>query len=412
MEILCAPAGLSAWEYPGQGVLDIAGSAFEQAMLDIALLFPVKEFRRNGAEENWLAGRWQAAETFLSKFQQKKLGLPLAYAPHFGYRAADWPSLAVYQDFAERSLRFCQVAGSRYLVLRPFMAEMPTDKLIEVNREFYQGLIPLAREAQVVILLENQARSINGHLVRGRFTSAEETVDFIDGLNAFAGEERFGFCLHMGASGACGLNVYDLLHALSGRLKAVILCDSDATGDRELLPFTGASKGACETDWLNLIRSLREISFDGLLVLDMRDTAAAFPPLLRPKLMEMAQAVLQYILWQIEMEKTVASYPKRVLFGAGRMCRNYMSNYGKEYPPLFTCDNNSRLWGSSVAGLVVHDPKDLLSLPPDCAIFICNIYYREIEAQLRDMGVKNPIEFFNDECLSSLYAGTLLGEGA
>ena len=30
---------------------------------------------------------------------------------------------------------------------------------------------------------------------------------------------------------------------------------------------------------------------------------------------------------------------------------------------------------------------------------ICNVYYREIEAQLKDMGIENPIERFNDEFL-------------
>ena len=88
-----------------------------------------------------------------------------------------------------------------------------------------------------------------------------------------------------------------------------------------------------------------------------------------------------------------------------------MSCYGEKYPPLFTCDNNPQVWGQEVCGLTVHNPQDLRDLPADCAIFICNIYYREIEAQLREMGLQNPIEFFNDECLSTMYAGKLPEEG-
>ena len=107
------------------------------------------------------------------------------------------------------------------------------------------------------ILLENQARSINGHLVRGILSEPSEAVHWVDALNAEAGSRRFGFCLNMGNSGPCGLNVYDLVLALESRLQVIIICDSDATGDRQLLPFTGAGKGACETDWLSVIRSLR-----------------------------------------------------------------------------------------------------------------------------------------------------------
>ena len=48
-------------------------------------------------------------------------------------------------------------------------------------------------------------------------------------------------------------------------------------------------------------------------------------------------------------------------------------------------------------------PERLRDLPPGAAIFICNVYYREIEAQLRGMGLSNPIEYFNDEYMPSFY---------
>ena len=85
------------------------------------------------------------------------------------------------------------------------------------------------------------------------------------------------------------------------------------------------------------------------------------------------------------------------------MCRNYLKCYGEKYPPLFTCDNNGKLWGSVFEGLEVKNPQVLSALPKDCAVFICNIYYREIEEQLRQMGIENPIEFFNDEYMPSFY---------
>ena len=85
------------------------------------------------------------------------------------------------------------------------------------------------------------------------------------------------------------------------------------------------------------------------------------------------------------------------------MCRNYMKNYGKQYPPLYTCDNNKSIWGTEFCGLEIKAPESLKDLPEDCVIFICNIYYREIQAQLREMGIQNPIEFFNDEYMPSFY---------
>lgn len=47
-------------------------------------------------------------------------------------------------------------------------------------------------------------------------------------------------------------------------------------------------------------------------------------------------------------------------------------------------------------------PQALQELPDDCGVLICNVYYREIEQQLRDMGVKN-VAYFNDEYMPSFH---------
>ncbi|MBQ7582713.1 MAG: hypothetical protein IJU25_07840, partial [Lachnospiraceae bacterium] len=70
---------------------------------------------------------------------------------------------------------------------------------------------------------------------------------------------------------------------------------------------------------------------------------------------------------------------------------------------LYTCDNNSKIWGTEFEGLTVNSPEKLKELPEDAAIIICNGYYREIEAQLREMNIQNPIEYFNDEYMPTFY---------
>ncbi|MCI8530996.1 MAG: hypothetical protein HFI18_00445, partial [Lachnospiraceae bacterium] len=116
----------------------------------------------------------------------------------------------------------------------------------------------------------------------------------------------------------------------------------------------------------------------------------------------------EYVRWQTGIELLLKRYPSIVLFGAGNMCRNYMKCYGEKYPPLFTCDNNQAVWGTLFCGLEVKPPEALKTIPGDCGVFICNIYYREIEKQLQDMGIRN-IEFFNDEYMPSFYFDRLKG---
>ena len=56
-------------------------------------------------------------------------------------------------------------------------------------------------------------------------------------------------------------------------------------------------------------------------------------------------------------------------------------------------------------------PEGLRDIPQDCVIFICNVYYKEIEQQLKEMGIQNKIEYFNDEYMPSFYVDRLDVEG-
>lgn len=255
----------------------------------------------------------------------------------------------------------------------------------------------------VKLLLQNLCREVNGHYVRGICSDAKEAARWIDELNEVTGTQVFGFCVDIGALNLCGQNPYEFIHTLGSRIKAVIIRENDGQHDYAQLPFTCVAHRQSQTDWLGVIRGIREIEFDGYLIMDFADTASAFSPLLRTQLMSMAKSIAEYFKWQVEIETVLKKHTSRVLFGAGNMCRNYMKTYGEQYPPLFTCDNNKNLWGTEFCGLEIKAPECLKELPADCAIYICNVYYREIEQQLRDMGIKNPIEYFNDEYMPTFY---------
>ncbi|MCI9604910.1 MAG: hypothetical protein HFH19_12135, partial [Ruminococcus sp.] len=299
---------------------------------------------------------------------------------------------------------------------------------------YYLRLAKAARRYRVTLLLENQCRSHNGHLLRGICSDGAEAAAWIDMLNAETARQGnllhaeipaqdhsscaealaqdhsqprsdspvFAFCLDTGICTLCGQDMQEFAVSLGRRLKGVILRDCGRGQECSLLPFTAAYQGQPRTDWLGLIRGLRAVDFDDNLILDFADTAAAFSPLLRPQLLPLARSAADYFKWQIELESLLKKYDSIVLFGAGNMCRNYMKCYGEQYPPLFTCDNNPSIWGRTISGLEIKPPEALKDLPGSCGIFICNIYYREIEKQLLEMGIKN-IEFFNDEYMPSFH---------
>lgn len=414
MDITCASQGIIDLKYPKQGVSDIASAGFQNILLDLSAACPPWELEQIG-KPGWKTTKTGLAQRALACQKELQgnvnavieqcnsggLGIPAVIAPYLNHDTKRDDLKAQLSRLAEESVEVGGRARCRYLIVKPLFAGIPKERLWEENRGFYLGIAEHAKKYDIQILLENQCRSHNGHLVRGLCSDGGQAAEWIDALNEAAGEERFGFCMDVGACNLCGQNMYDVVLSLGSRLKTVILRDCDGNSDSALLPFTSVVHGQSRTDWMNLIRGLREIGFNGELVMDIHDTAAAFSPILRPGLLQMAKPVADYFAWQIGIEKLLKRYPSRVLFGAGNMCRNYMKCYGEKYPPLFTCDNNRNIWETEFCGLTVKPPGALLSLPEDCAVFICNIYYREIKAQLREMGIKNPIEFFNDEYMPS-----------
>lgn len=81
---------------------------------------------------------------------------------------------------------------------------------------------------------------------------------------------------------------------------------------------------------------------------------------------------------------------KIIIFGAGEMLLHYLKHTQKKYHPSFVVDNNSSKWGTLVEGFEIRDPNCILNLAEDERhIIICSIYYKEIEAQLINMGIND-----------------------
>lgn len=463
MNIICSPAGIVDPFRPGQGIMDIVNAGFKNISLELDMCCSSYELEHFGeppedeygsVARQFLPVSVHPAEItpFFKKMftacEQNHLQIPIARAPYLPRDTKRTDLREEMYRIHEECIRVCGEIGCRYLVTRPWNPDgtcrdawAPCGKddpapesekqaaeawasggigrdiwntggtcrdAWDINRKYYLRLATAARKANVMILLENQCRNLNGHLVRGICSDSETAAHWVDELNSAAGRECFGFCMDVGVCSLGGQDMREFAIALGDRIKAVVLRDCDGQHESAMLPFTCTYAGQPQTDWLSLIRGLRETGFDGQLILHIPDTMISFSPLLRPQLMALAKATAEYFKWQIEIENLLKKYDSIVLFGAGNMCRNYLKCYGKKYPPLFTCDNNKKVWGTNFCGLEVKSPEVLKNLPEGCGIFICNIYYREIERQLRDMGIQN-IEFFNDEYMPSFYFDRLKG---
>ena len=409
MQILCSTDGIVNGKFPKAGIRDIVKGGYSEIALNISKCVFDYDYSKY---KSWQEYRIYSAPQNLSKlikpvidaYHREKLSAPTAYInfvlPDI---KADDNLRDILMTLGEEAVKNAVEVGCNYLVVSPITAGIAQTDIWQFNRQYYLRLAEIIKSKDIKILLENKTKNLGGHSVRGICSDELEAVTWIDSLNEAVSKEIFGFNLDIGTCNLCGQNMQDFILTLGQRLKMVTIRDNDGNQDSSMLPFTAVFEGSPRTNWLSLIRGLRSVDFDGLLVMQMNDTAAVFSPIIRPELIKLSKNIAKYIAWQVSIEALLKKYKSRVLFGAGNMCRAYMKCYGEKYPPLFTCDNNKSLWNTDFCGLKVKPPEELKQLSEDCAIFICNIYYSEIERQLRDMGLKNPIERFNDEYLPDYY---------
>ncbi len=422
MRLVCAPEGtIMDARRPGQGVGDILKAGFTETILDGLLCCKEREFkgmdkvRKDAAREKrpFIPDEperiGEALRPLIECCRERGLQMTVARAPYLLRDRRSRELTEIYRKIAVEAVKLAAAENCEAVIVRPLFAGIPLGEEWKENRLFYLSLLSHVKGTRIKILLENQCKDSEGHLIRGVLSDPGEALEWIDALNEEAGEERFGFCMDVGAYNLCGQDMYEAATTLGNRVKAVILRDNNGHDEDSLLPFTCISDYGQQTEWLALIRGLREIRFDGFLIMDAKMTLDAVSPILRPTYMKLVKGTAEYFQWQIELESLMQKYEHVVLFGAGNMCRNYLINYGDKYPPLFTCDNNKDRWGEDFFGLTIHNPEDLKNLPEGTGIFICNVYYREIEAQLREMGITNGIEYFNDEYLPALNMHRLKG---
>lgn len=77
-----------------------------------------------------------------------------------------------------------------------------------------------------------------------------------------------------------------------------------------------------------------------------------------------------------------------ILFGAGLMFEDYMKKWGRRYKPDFLVDNDESKWGRMRQGIEIKSPQEITKIPEKKRrLIICSFYYKEIEKQLKEMGI-------------------------
>lgn len=250
----------------------------------------------------------------------------------------------------------------------------------------------------ITVCIENGYCEKNGHLVRNNTSDAVLLAYKVNSWNKQLGRQCVRAAVNTGCANIMALNIGALIEELGNYVAYIHVNDNDALHDMRQMPHTFTSgRGSLSTRWYNIIWSLTKLKYSGPFVFDIYGTIKNTPKPLVHNMLELAMALSNEWQNQIDIEKRLGVPGKKlILFGAGRMFQDYMSTWGENYKPVFCVDNNPDMWGKTLFGVEVKKPEAILEVPePERNVWICNMYYRQIAAQLDEMGVK--AQWFNDQ---------------
>ena len=201
-----------------------------------------------------------------------------------------------------KSIVIAEALEVPYVVIHPFKMQYLYSKERErqENIEYFQMLIPLAKQCKVKICVENLYESMGGHIVEGVCADPEDAIWYVDTLNELAGEELFGFCLDTGHLQLVKRDPYDFITKLGSRLKILHIHENDAVGDLHQMPFTFGDSSEVGLDWDGVIRGLREIDYQGTLSFETFPCVNSFPRGMADTVLETIHAVGEYLKEEIE----------------------------------------------------------------------------------------------------------------
>lgn len=191
-------------------------------------------------------------------------GLPITQT-HAPFSFQDWNDPVAYEDFIlpaiQRSLEISALLGAKIAVVHPlhhWTYKGHEEEIFERNMVFYRSLIPLCKEYDIKVGIENmfQREMLRGQISFDTCNQIPEFIRYVDTLDS----EYMVACLDIGHVGlpARDDEAWDFIRALGhDRLQALHVHDNDYRVDRHALPYLG------RIDWNEIIKALGEIDYQG-----------------------------------------------------------------------------------------------------------------------------------------------------
>lgn len=210
---------------------------------------------------------------------------------------------------APKSMDICAFFECPYIVVHGFKLarSLGTEEAEWKQTEcFLESLVPIARERNITICMENIYTNIGSHLVEGPCCDVKKAVERIDHMNEKYGEEVLGFCFDTGHANLVGIDFEDFIVTLGKRLKVLHIHDNDGIRDLHQIPFTftRSRENMSATDWEGFIKGLQRIGFDRVLCFETAPVLSAFPQKMKQDVLKFIAQTGNYFAGEIAARRT------------------------------------------------------------------------------------------------------------
>ena len=288
-----------------EGMRAIAEAGFEAVDLDLDAHYKWESLK-NGIKSDFYDDEKIYPYLDAVKAAAEKYGVAIgqAHAPAPLYVHESPAGSKIVQDDVRKCIELCAYVGCKRLVVHPLFhggtryPAMTKEEEYAANIEFFTSVTPLLKKYDVICCLENMW---NGDWLTKKIYTAicsdiNETIRYIDELNAFAGEKRFGFCLDIGHLLLVGQDPCYWLENLGDRLELMHTHDNDGVNDEHIIPYLGVC------NWERFVLGLRKNGFKGNFNFETSSFNDKFPKELIPAALKLTAEVGKYFAGRITAE--------------------------------------------------------------------------------------------------------------
>ncbi len=225
-----------------------------------------------------------------------------AHAPFPSFRVGEDTYNAVILEKIKRSVEIAGLLDIPNIVVHPTYYGKDSKRNLELNAEFYNALIPLCKEYNIKIAVENMfGRDCRrGCIIPNICSVGEEFHAMMEMLDP----EYFTACVDIGHAGLVGTTAPEMLRTLGHDYVGCLhVHDNDYLEDRHCPPYF------YDLDWEEITQALADIDYKGDLTFEADEFMINYPDEIFPTAYKLLHEIGRNLIGKIE-EKRVKHYGK------------------------------------------------------------------------------------------------------